>query len=322
MRAALVGAAGVVCALALGGLGYAAVGTVAGSANTTSPTPIPGTTLSQPTTAITTTSSSSGGGTRSVPAEPGHPGSLGLKPAGGGTVLLHWSASTFTQPATITADPDPALGVTLTGARNQLVGVVAVNGGGKPVRAFAAPFDVIFGGVRRGNVPVATEDGKHFHQLVRLKTPHLAKTQSDGYFVTGSGKVEILSKHLTIFGVLAAENHAKWGDTSRPRTKPPVLRVLGITTAGQVVTFTLSVDEPVALVLRATVPLAGETTIGARTLGGPPSSTKLANLVRGGLFRVTIHTARVWTGKLSIVLTAADNNGNRAVRRVAAGSSA
>lgn len=319
----MLGATGLGCALVLGGLGYAATFAVSTSAAPADTGPIAGTTLSSPasTTSAPPTAITPPHPTKSAPAVPGKAGSLSIRPAGGGKATLQWSRGTFASAATITADPDPALGVTITGARNQLVGVVAVTSAGSSVTAFKAPLGVVFSGSRRGYVPVVSADGRHFRALRRLPSPHLTGSQKDGYYVASGGRIQILTKHLTIFGVLSQENRSKWGDIARARTSPPALKILSPAVVGDSVHFTLSVDEPVALLLSAkaagkTLQIGGESMIGKHRLGGAPAGTKQANIVVGGRYGVNLVFARAWQGRLTITLVAGDNSGNRTTKTV------
>lgn len=329
VRALLLGGAGVAVALALGGLGFAATFTVAGPTDTV--VPVPGTTIksttartttSQATTAPTTTAPSAG--TVIVPAQPGVPSAVKLHPAGGGSATVQWGGGTFSVDASVTANPDPPLGVTLTGVRNQLVGIVAVSTTGSPIRRLHAPLGVVFAGSKKGYVPVTSTDGKHFKKLARLKQPKLPAGQLDGYYVASGGRIQVLTKHLTIFGVLSSENRAKWGDIAKLRTQPPKLDLISPVASGQTVTFTVTVDEPVALLLSAnaegkSVALDGETTIAHRRLGGPPALVKTVTLARGGSYAVTVVLAQSWHGPLSLVLVAGDSGGNRATKTLALG---
>src|SRR5262249_18376858 len=151
----------------------------------------------------TTTASNTSPGTKADGFAPGAPGSLVVKPAGGGTLTMQWSDETFTQAGTIQADPDPALGVTLTRATNQLVGVVATATNGAAVTKLNAPLGLVFTKSKKHYVPVSSSDGKHFHKIPLLSRAKLPASQPDGYYLFADGRLEILTHHLTDFGVLS-----------------------------------------------------------------------------------------------------------------------
>ncbi|MHB8651267.1 MAG: hypothetical protein ACYDBR_14010, partial [Gaiellaceae bacterium] len=211
---------------AIGGLGYAAtytarvVAIVTGSQSVsahrsaaTAARAQYGTTTAATTTAATTsttTQTTGSGGEATTSAQPGSSGSVSTEAPGSTTPIgVSWSASTFTAPVSVTVDPTPAAvttgGVTFA-VGTILVSVTATNTNTSgAVTTLAAPLELVIPNAPSGFVPAVSSDGVSFRALTQISGPPLPADQQDGYFLAADG-VHILTRHLTIFGVIAKSN--------------------------------------------------------------------------------------------------------------------
>ncbi|MHB8693998.1 MAG: hypothetical protein ACYDHH_22390, partial [Solirubrobacteraceae bacterium] len=148
--------------------------------------------------------------------------------------------------------------------------------------------------------------------------------------------VHILTRHLTIFGViaksnvtvsetgrkLAPANSGRWGDSLRIHTGPPVLALRSTPTAnGDKVGFTFFVDEQAALYFHVLaggneLNMTGASTFRASKVGGGLKRTIHIVVLRPGTIHVTLDVAKP-KGRLSIQFTAVDFDGNKVTRTAA-----
>jgi hypothetical protein len=324
MRPAVLAAALLLGLLTAGGLGYGAGYQLGIGTSTTTPTTTDvattttttdATTTAPPTTTTTTDSTSTStttttteatttapapGGEQSETAQPGQPGSLTVS----SQVSVQWTGATFAAPTTLTVDPSPALGVTLAGAGNVLVSVTAADSStGNPVSSFAAPLELVFPQPPAGYVPVVSEDGVHFRALGQIAGPPLPASRNDGYYVAADG-IHILTRHLTIFAVLAPANASKWGDVAHADA-PALTIVKAPALTGTRVSLVVSVDAPVALSLQL---LAS---------GGRTVATKTVTVRAPGAVPLSLRIVRGRKGALMLVVSAVGHSGGKSVKRVA-----
>ena len=87
--------------------------------------------------------------------------------------------------------------------------VVQINGtdsSGVEIEDLEAAIRILFDTPAVGAVPVQSSDnGVTWVELPRLSTPELPAGQRDGYYVNSDGTVWILTRHLSMFGVLAEQ---------------------------------------------------------------------------------------------------------------------
>jgi hypothetical protein len=87
--------------------------------------------------------------------------------------------------------------------------VVQINGtdaSGVEIEDLEAAIRILFDTPAVGAVPVQSSDnGVTWIELPRLSTPELPAGQRDGYYVNSDGTVWILTRHLSMFGVLAEQ---------------------------------------------------------------------------------------------------------------------
>ena len=289
-------------------------GTTAPSATTTTETATTTTTTSTTSSTETTSPSTTTSTTTATPpppgsaqtetAQPGQAGSLTVTSAQtGAQVSVRWTDTTFTAPTTLTVDPAPSLGagVTLLGARNVLVRVVAAGATGA-VTSFATPLELVFAPSPAGYVPVVSEDGVHFRALVRVAGPPLPPSMSDGYYVSLDG-LHVLTRHLTIFALLAPANASKWGDVAH-KAAPTLTVVDKPSLAGVRLTFVASVDAPATLTAQV---LAGSRMVATKSI-----SVRLA-----GAVPFAMRVVRVGQSVLTLVVTAVNSEGGKTVKRLA-----
>jgi hypothetical protein len=283
------------------------VATTTTATTTTVPTTTAASTTTETTTTTTTTTTTSttttaappttttppSGGEQSAAAQPGRPGSLSTT-----AVTVDWTGSTFATASTLTVDPAPPLGVTLSGANNVVVRVTATDAAtGGAVTSFAAPLELVFANPPSGYVPVVSEDGVHFRALTRIPGPALPAGSTDGYFAAADG-LHVLTLHLTIFAVLSPLNASKWGDVSR--AAPALAFVASPTLAAGRVTFSVSVDKAVSLSVQVLA-------------GGHGLVTRTVAVRAAGTVPVSLRVGRVRKGTLTLVVTALGGGGGKNV---------
>ncbi|MHB8469178.1 MAG: hypothetical protein ACYDCH_05420 [Gaiellaceae bacterium] len=343
---------------AIGGLGYAAtytarvVAIVTGSQSVsahrsaaTAARAQYGTTTAATTTAATTsttTQTTGSGGEATTSAQPGSSGSVSTEAPGSTTPIgVSWSASTFTAPVSVTVDPTPAAvttgGVTFA-VGTILVSVTATNTNTSgAVTTLAAPLELVIPNAPSGFVPAVSSDGVSFRALTQISGPPLPADQQDGYFLAADG-VHILTRHLTIFGViaksnvtvsetgrkLAPANSGRWGDPLRIHTGPPVLALRSTPTAnGDKVAFTFFVDEQAALYFHVLsggkeLDMTGSSSVRGHKVGGSLDRTLHVPVLRPGTIPVTLVLKKP-SGKLSILVIAVDYDGNKVIRTARVG---
>ena len=354
-RVAALSTAVLVALLAVGGLGYAATFATQIVAKITHPKiVVTHRTVLRPsivnaaedqygtTTATTATTATTTGGEETVAAQLGQGASVSTSAPGSSTqVTVAWDPATFTTAADVTVDPTPSLTstATLLGAGNSLVSIVATDPAtGQPIHTLSTPMDIVFANVPAGYVPTVSTDGVTFRALSLLAGTTLPADQQDGYYIAG-GVIHVLTRHLTLFGVvykgnisvsetgrkLAAPNSGKWGDPLRIHTGPPALRIVTTPTANATrIPFTFFVDEQAALyvhVLSGTqqIVLGGGSKIAGMKIGGGLTKTQHLAILRPGTITASLEVpkVRMHPGKLSLVVTVVDFDGNKVTRTIA-----
>jgi hypothetical protein len=203
---------------------------------------------------------------------PGDSGSVTVQPSGTTTqVSVDWQPTTFSVPVTVVVDPAPPVVTTaaLVGTGNQVISITATDPAtGAVVHTLSAPLAVRFSNPPKGFVPAISTDGKTFRTVSLLSGTTLPDNQQDGYYVDTNGDIVVLTRHLTLFAVLAKANidvsetgkltppagSGKFGDPTRNHVGPPVLKTAAwpyVTGAsnGTRVSYVFSVDEQAAVYL-------------------------------------------------------------------------
>jgi hypothetical protein len=258
------------------------------------------------TTDVASTTTAPPSGAQTAAAQPGQPGSVTVvSPQSGRQVSVQWTGTTFGAPTTLTVDPAPILGtgVTLVGADNILVRVTATDSTtGDRVTRFAGPLELVFPQAPAGYIPVVSEDGVHFRALTRIAGP-LPASRSDGYYVAADG-IHVLTRHLTIFAVLAPANSSKWGDLAHAGA-PTLTIIKTVTLTSARVMFVVSVNAPVTLSLQLL------------SSGGRPVATKSVTVRVAGTVPLSLRLARAAKSTLTLVVAAVDHSGRKSVKRIA-----
>jgi len=274
------------------------------------------------------------------------PASAGMAPT---KVAVNWTSSTFATPVVLKIDPTPSgVSTFVVKSGNVLISITVTDSSGAPVKALAAPLDITFVNPSPGFVPAVSEDGVSFRAVPLLQGTTLPDGQPDGYYVDSSGTVHLLTRHLTIFGIINKANvnvsesgrktppagSGLFGDPTRNHVGATVIRGVGgsaiakrTADGGTVVRFTLFIDEQASLRLavldatgnQAVLSRAASTVRGARQSGGPVKNMQVV-IKRPGTITFAIKIprgqlvpAKSWkTYRLRV--SALDFDGNRTVR--------
>lgn len=117
-------------------------------------------------------------------------------------------------PDTVKVTLTPAAVTASTPAGLRSVKVVIATAAGVPITTFDVPLEINIGSVETSTVIAYSIDGRTWSAIPRIDGETLTAGQPDGYRVTSTGEVVILTRHLTEFGTrLQQAAFALSGDT-------------------------------------------------------------------------------------------------------------
>ncbi len=147
------------------------------------------------------------------------------------TATVDWTAGALPADTTVAITPMAVpSGSSFLGPGATVVSIVATAPDGTEIHSLSAPLEIDFPDVPAGFVPETSEDGVTWRAIPLLAGKTLPSGQPDGYIRSGS-TVEVLTRHLTLFALVAPTATAFNLSTTAKLTTSKHLLVVTVTTS-------------------------------------------------------------------------------------------